>query len=116
MEDYIIDEMVRVLRPVLKDQGRAAKLLRKYWRDKITLVWTSGNFLRAANERGLVLTVKEADKLLSDLFLFYNPQYGIKWTDLWDMIDQSGYGRKMTPKETRFFVQKDIVAVERKRW
>ena len=91
----------------------AAWALEKYWSDKIALVWTMNDIHKAANERGLALTKQEAKALLDDLAKHYNPQYGIKWIDLWDLIENSGYGRKMTKREVKAFVENNQLVIER---
>ena len=108
--DYIAG-MMKILRPVLKDKEKARDLLEKYWSTKLALVWTTEDLHRASNERGLALTRKEAEELLDDLKIHYNRQYGIKWTDLWALIDNSGFGRKMTKQETERFVNMNQSAI-----
>src|SRR4051812_38197675 len=71
----------------------------------MAVVWTTEDFCRAANERGLALTRKEATELLDDVKVHYDRQYGFQWTDLWDLIDSSGFGRKMTKQETTTFLK-----------
>jgi hypothetical protein len=100
-----IDGMVRALKPVLKDRTKAKAILERYWTTRMALVWTIGDIHQAANERGLALTRKEAQHLLIDLKTHYNRQLGIKWIDLWELIDSSGMGRKMTKQEINGFVE-----------
>ena len=105
-----IDGMIRKLKPVLTDHQRARKILEKYWSGKLALIWTVNDIHKAANERGIALSKEEAKDLLDDLSKHYNRQYGIRWTDLWDLIEDSGYGRKMTKKEVRAFLERDVIA------
>ena len=102
---------LRVLKPLLRDQLKAKEKLQKYWSDKMALVWTINDIHKAANERGLALTKKEAKALLDDLSKHYNPQYGIKWIDRWDLIENSGFGRKMTKREITSFVERNMVTI-----
>jgi hypothetical protein len=107
-----IARMVKILKPVLKDKEKARELLARYWSNKFAVVWTRMDIHRAANERGLALSKKEAQRLLDDLKVHCDRQYGFKWTDLWDLIDDSWFGRKMTKQETKGFVNttKPVVA------
>ena len=111
MKPKHLQGQLKALKPVLRDQLKAKEKLEKYWSDKIALVWTINDINKAANERGLALTKKEAKALLDDLAKHYNPQYGIKWIDLWDLIESSGCGRKMTKQEVRAFVDNAFIAV-----
>src|SRR3954468_24094693 len=95
--------MVKLLQSLLTDKEKARLLLERYWSKKMAVVWTTEDFCRAANERGLALTRKEAKELLEDVKVHYDRQYGFQWTDLWDAIGNSGFGRKMTKQETKQF-------------
>ena len=108
-----INGMIRMLKPVLTDHQRARKILEKYWSGKLALIWTIEDIHKAVNERGIALTKEEAKDLLEHLSKHYNRQYGIKWTDLWDLIEDSGYGRKMSRKEEKSFVDRDVNAIQR---
>lgn len=111
MQDHLIKDMVRKLKPVLKDADLAEAILKRYWRRKIALVWEVADVYRAANERGRALTSKEAIHVLEALLSQYNPQLGIRWEDLWAHLDNDELGRKMTKAEIRRFVAKDIIAI-----
>jgi hypothetical protein len=87
MHDHFIDQMVRKLTPLLQDPDRAKTILKSYWKQKMTLVWSVQDVHRAANERHRVLTDLEAVQVLETLHEQYNPQTGLKWTDLWDHLD-----------------------------
>ena len=113
MHDHFIDQMVRKLTPVLKDQTKARKILNRFWRFKMALVWTVEDIHRAANERKRVLTDQEAAKILQILLQQHNKQLGIRWSDLWDHFDLCLPGRKMTKAELTRFVNKDIITVQR---
>jgi hypothetical protein len=39
----------------------------------------------------------------------YTRYRGLKWTDLWDLIDDSSCGRKMTKQEEKNFVEKSLL-------
>jgi hypothetical protein len=109
MHDYIIEDMVRKLRPVLKDKAKAQKILTRYWRDKMALVWDVEDVHKAANELEVALTEKEAISLLQTLLNQHNAQYGIKWEDLTTHITDNVLGRKLTRLELRRFVERDII-------
>lgn len=111
MKLHLIDEQLRALKPVLSDATKAEQILQRYWSDRIALVWTRNDLHKAANERGLALSKKEARALLQDLGTHYNRQYGIKWTDLWDLIENSGMGRKMTKQEVKAFVEQGALCL-----
>ena len=113
MHDHFIDQMVRKLTPVLHDPNRAKTILKRYWNQKMALVWSVQDVHRAANERKRVLTDKEAVQVLETLHEQHNPQTGLKWADLWDHIDLYAPGRKMSQSELTRFVTKDIISVQK---
>ena len=108
---HLIEEMFKALRPVLKNKAIAKKILKRYWRDKIAIVWDVEDVHRAANERELALTDNEAAEILKDLHDHHNAQYGIKWEDICGLIEEKCFGRKLTKRELHRFVNKDILAI-----
>jgi hypothetical protein len=94
MNEVEQSDLLKALRPALKSYSKAETLLEKYWRDHRAVVWTTEQVHRAANERGRVLTNAEARKLLYEFVRHHNPQYGFKWRDLLEIIEQSVLGRK----------------------
>ena len=114
MDDFIIKAMVDVLRPVLKNKGRAETILQQFWAAKIAIVWDLEDVFRAANERNLALSKKEAIKVLQDLQKHHNKQYGLQWKDLTDYIQEYSLGRKLTKSELKLFLEKDILTIHRK--
>lgn len=106
--------LLQALKPALSNRKKAEQLLKKYWRDRQAIIWTIEQVHRAANERERVLTNAEARELLLELIKHYNPQYGIKWQDLLELIDQSVLGRKMTKHELKSFVEQDRVCIQRR--
>jgi len=106
-----IDGMLNALRPVIRKKARARKRLERYWSDKIAVVWTIEQIHRAANERELALTNAEALEVLKHLQDLHNPQYGIKWSDIPDFIDEYLLGRKLTKRQVRNFVHRDILTI-----
>ena len=115
MKPEEISGMLKALKPALRSQSKAEQILKKYWRDQVAIVWTIEQVHRAANERERVLTDAEARELLHEFIRHHNPQYGIKWWDLLEVIDQSVLGRSMTKKELKTFVDDDELTVDRPR-
>lgn len=114
MHTNTIEEMLKALRPVIKKKDRALSLLEKYWSDKIALVWTAEDVFRAANERELPVTPEEARQVLNHLLDNHDAQYGLKWQDITDYIDERVLGRAMTKREIHRFVHKDIITINKK--
>jgi len=113
MQDHYLDDMLGRLKPLLKNFDRAKAILKRYWTSKMALVWDVKDVHRAANERMRVLTPKQAVQVLQTLHQQHNPQYGLKWVDLWDHLDLYQPGRKMSKAELKRFVAKDILAVQK---
>ena len=109
MHDHFIDQMVRKLKPVLKDPPQARKILGRFWNTRMALVWDIQDIHRAANERKRVLTDTEAAQILQILHQQHNKQLGIRWSDLWDHFDLCLPGRRMSKAELNRFVSKDII-------
>ena len=108
-----IEEMLRALKPALKNKVRAQVILERYWQDKMALVWTVQDAHRAANEIEYALTETEARELLQDVHAHHNPQYGLQWRALTDRIREDVLGRRMTEREVNRFVKKDILTIQR---
>ena len=115
MHQYIIEAMVKALRPVLKNPAKAKQILERFWTDKMALVWDVQLVHTAANEREVALTRQEAIKVLRELHHYHNRQYGIKWDDVTCYIEENSLGRKLTPAELKRFVEKNLVTIDRKR-
>jgi hypothetical protein len=111
MDTQHIDGMVRRLGPVLKDKSKAERILKKYWRDKMALVWSVQDVYRAANEREVAMTNEEAMKILQTLLNQHNKQYGIKWEDLVYHIEDQVLGRKLTKQEFKRFINRDNITI-----
>jgi hypothetical protein len=110
MKQHAINELLDVLKPVLKNRKRAKELLES----KILVVtWTFDQVYRAANERGLAITKEEAIKVFQHLQFNYNPQYGIKWSDITDFIEDRVLGRKLNRREIWNFVHQDIITIHK---
>jgi hypothetical protein len=114
MFEHHLEEMVTALKPVLKSQNRAKQILKKYWSDKIALVWTVQDVHRAANEREVALTHAEAVKLLQEMHHYHNKQCGLKWVDFTSYIEEYVLGRKLTQREVKRFVEKDVLTIQRR--
>jgi len=113
MQDIYIKDMVGRLSPVLKDKSRAERILKNCWRNKIGLVWTTHQVHRAANEREVALTEKEAVRVLETLLTQHNPQLGLRWSDITGHIEENVLGRKLTKHEIKRFVEKDILTIHK---
>jgi len=113
MHNHHFVEMLKVLRPVLKNQQRAEQILTRYWRNKIAIVWDTGDVHRAANEREVALTEKEAMTVLQTLHNQHNAQCGLKWGDITAHIEENVLGRKLNQREVRLFVHHDKLTIQR---
>jgi hypothetical protein len=111
MHHFIIQSMVQLLKPALKDRARAERILERFWQDKMALVWDTEDIHRAANEIEVAMTEKEARELLHDLHLHHNQQYGLQWKDVTERIRDEVLGRAMTKREVNRFVHKDILTI-----
>jgi len=112
MHPHTIEEMLDALRSVLKDRARARRRLEKLWSNQVAIVWNVADVHRAANERALALTDTEARQVLRYLFEHHNAQYGLKWQDLTERIEDRVLGRKLTKHELHRFVHKDIITIQ----
>jgi hypothetical protein len=113
MNPVIINAMVHALKPVLKDRARAEKILERFWKNKMALVWYVGDVYTAANERELALTNQEAIKVLQEMHHNHNKQYGLRWSDFTSYIEEHALGRKLTKAEVNRFVEKNIPTIQR---
>ena len=113
MHEHQIDDMVRKLKPALKDPVKAKAILNKYWKTRMALVWEVEDVYRAANEREVALTDKEAITVLQMLLNQHNAQYGIKWEDLTTHIEDQVLGQKLTKAEIKRFVERDIITIHK---
>ena len=112
MNTQTITQMLRALRPALKDQARASQILERFWSDRIALVWTTRQIHRAANEKKTVLTEGEARQILHELHQQHNHQYGLRWSDLGEVIANSCLGRPITRSELNGFINQDIITIQ----
>jgi hypothetical protein len=110
--NQLIAEMLQILRPALRSVTKAEQLLTEYWADKIALLWTTKDVHRAANEAKTVLTEEQARTLLRTLHQQHDPQYGLRWSDLAETIQQSGLGRDLSQRELHRFIHRDLLVVD----
>jgi hypothetical protein len=106
-------ELVRVLKPVLKNRKKAAELLARYGRDKFFITWTVQDVYRAGNEMEVAVTKADAIQVLDHLRHTYNSQHGVCWRNLTAYITEKVMGRPLTKREIKLFVEKDIITVQR---
>jgi hypothetical protein len=62
----------------------------------------------------VALTNQEAIKILQELHHYHNKQCGIKWEDLTSYIEEYALGRKLTKRELKRFVGKNLLTIDRK--
>ena len=110
--EHLINELLNILRPALKSATKADHILRDYWADKIALLWSTEDVHRAANENKTVLTETQARELLTQLNNRYNPQNGLRWSDLPEAIEQSGLGRDIKSRELHRFIHHDEPTID----
>lgn len=113
MDPEMIEEMIRVLRPVLTDRQTAKKKLERYWSDKIAIVWTAEQVHRAANECEVALTDEEARRALEKVLDRHDRQYSLKWEDITNHIQDRVLGRKLTISELHRFIHADIITIQK---
>jgi hypothetical protein len=111
MHDHIITTMVRKLKPALKDPVLAEQIIKKFWANKIALVWNTEDVHTAANEREVALTNKEAIRVLRELHHHHNKQDGLRWKDFTCYIEEYALGRKLTRSELKRFVERNILTI-----
>src|SRR5258708_20661763 len=87
MHHYIIEAMVSVLKPTLKNRRRAEEILEKFWQDKIALVRDVQDVHSAANEREVALTKKQAIKVIQQLNNLHDKQIGLRCKELTSYIE-----------------------------
>jgi hypothetical protein len=114
MHDYIIEAMVKALKPTLRNPAKAKQILDRFWSDKMALVWDVQDVHTAANEREVALTKREAIKVLQELHHYHNKQTGLQWKDVTSYIEEYALGRKLTRTELKRFVEKNILTIDPK--
>ena len=115
MDQHIIEAIVKALNPVLKNPAKAKRILARFWTDKLAPVWDIQDVHTAANEREVALTNQEAIKVLQELHHYHNKQTGLQWKDVTCYIEEYALGRKLTHAELKRFVEKNLLAIDRKR-
>jgi len=108
----LTSKIIETLRPALRSITRAERLLNEFMADRIALVWTTEHVHRAANENRTVLTEQQARQLLHNLNDNYNAQYGLRWSDLTETIQQSGLGRDIKRSELHRFIHRDVLVID----
>jgi hypothetical protein len=81
----------------------------------MAIVWDLRDVHTAANEREVALTKKQAQAILRDLFSHQDKQLGLRWSDLTSYIEEYGIGRKLTRTELKWFVEKNLLTINRRR-
>ncbi len=106
-------ELLKVILKTLENPKQAEKIVQRYYRDKITIVWKTMDVHRAANELRLALTEKEAMTVLETLHRQHNRQLGLRWEDLTAHIEAHVLGRKLNRREISQFVKHDQLTIQR---
>jgi hypothetical protein len=106
-------ELLKAILQVIESRQKAEKIIQRYYRDKITIVWKTSDVHRAANEHEVALTEKEAMTVLETLHRQYNPQLGLRWEDITGHIEAQVLGRKLTRREVNQFVKNDKLTIQR---
>jgi len=107
------EQMLYLVKPVLRDQAKAKRILKRYWKSRIAIIWTVHHVHTAANERDRALTNDEAVKLLQEMLKHHDKQTGLKWSDFTAYIEDYQLGRRMNPKEIRRFVKLNKLTIQR---
>jgi hypothetical protein len=113
MDSQHIKGMVHALKPLLKDAQKAQIILERYWRERITIIWTVEDVYRAANEIKVAVTKAEATQILQNLYRQHNRQSGLRWSDLTGIITETVPGRELTRSELKRFIHQDILTIRR---
>jgi len=66
------EELLKVILQVIESRQKAERIIQRYFKDKITIVWRTEDVHRAANERVVALTEKEARAVLETLHRQHN--------------------------------------------
>jgi len=106
-------ELFQAVIEVIQSRRKAERIIQRYFRDKIIIVWKTEDVHRAANEREVALTEKEAMTVLETLHLQHNPQLGLRWEDLTTYIREYVLGRKLNRREVHSFVHHDKLTIQR---
>lgn len=107
------EELLKAILQFVKLRQKAEKIIQRYYRDKITIVWKTTDVHRAANELRLALTEQEAMTVLDTLRRQHNPQLGLRWENITDHIEAHVLGRKLTRREIVMFVKHDQLTIQR---
>jgi hypothetical protein len=79
----------------------------------MAIVWTVEHVHRAANECEVAVTKAQATQILHNLYQQHNRQYGLRWSDLTQIIQDNVVGRELTKRELNQFIEKDILTIQR---
>jgi hypothetical protein len=83
MHEHLISDMVELLakKKVIKpdQQTQAIEVLKKYWEDKIAIVWCDEDVIDRAKEQKIRLSKSKAREILQDMLHHHDCEYGITW-------------------------------------
>ena len=87
MYDHYIVDMVSLFieKGIItqKQNIKAITVLKKYWEDKIAIVWQSEDIIDYAKQKKKKISKEKAIDILQTMFRRYDCEYGITW----DTID-----------------------------
>ena len=107
------EELFAAIIQVIQSRRKAERIIQRYFRDKIIIVWKTEDVHKAANELEVALTESEAMTVLETLHLQHNPQLGLRWEDLTAHIEVHVLGRKLTKREVERFVKQEILTIQK---
>lgn len=91
MYEHHLDGMVELLASTGVVPGeqlmRAKATLKKYWEDKIALVWQAGDVIENAEQQGKDVSKEQAIDILQDILRHHDCQYGVSWNTINDTMD-----------------------------
>jgi len=105
------EELFKVIADAVGSRHKADRIIQRYHRDKITIVWKTSDVHRAANEMEVALTEGEALQVLETLHRQHNRQLGLRWEDVTGHIEAHVLGRKLTKRELNRFVKNDRITI-----
>src|SRR5665213_2785209 len=105
------EELFTAIIRVVRSRRKAERIIQRYFRDKIIIVWKTEDVHKAANELDVALTEKQAMSVLEALHRQHNAQRGLKWEDLTTHIQENVLGRKLTKREVHQFVHHDKLTI-----
>jgi ribosomal protein L10 len=83
MHDHHLTDMVTLLakKKLIKadQQEQAIEVLKKYWEDKIAIVWGAEDVIDAAKQQKKRMSKAKAIDILQEMLRHHDCEYGITW-------------------------------------